>query len=114
MDKEKKKILELLSRMLDDKDMIVDFKKMAVNNQMYELASNIRDLECIYFPKRRTSQKQHQAATDTNLALRMVGLNTGSKEAFMIHEVMKLFFKKGKELSVKDTTKIQMQAEEYF
>ncbi len=114
IEKVTRSIKQMVEDITSDKESIVLFKNLAAKTRNYELAAQLRELELDYFPDKLSGSEELKIAKKTELALRMVGIDTSLKTAYIIHEGMKLYFKKGGNTDLMSTSKIEADADELF
>lgn len=111
---EKVKILNKLGEVLSTKKGVRALKGLAVDLQDYELASDLRSLEKEHYPSSLSKDSEEvKIAEETDRVLRMADLQTDRKTAYIIHEVMKLYFEKGEDTDMRSIAKIQVKAQKF-
>jgi len=106
-EKIKNDINTMIVDMPDDRESLILFKNLAVKTKNYELAAQLRELEVNYLPKQLTKDsKEYKTAKNTETILRMVDIQADLQTAYVIHEVMKLFFAKGGKIDLRSCSKI--------
>lgn len=105
---------KLLEEIKTDRNKLQAFKKMAVNTQSYELASNIRSIEVQHFPDQALPDNEYDELNLLKAAFGLVGVKIDVRMAWMIKQVTDQFHDIGEKFDLKAASKIQSDCEIYF
>lgn len=107
-------MLLLLEEAKKDKKKLRSLKQIAVECQMFELGSQLRDLEIDLFPETEEEKEAKLQAEKYNLIFRMVDLNITPSICWLISETIKVSnLKKGK-FSISDATDLVLKKKRLF
>lgn len=109
-----KQFEDLLEIAKKDKKVLEHLKNAAVKGQMYELASNIRDIEKENFPETEEDKSIKKTYRDANLLLRMVDVNASEFTSYKIGKAFEVYNKKKGKFDTGDAVKIINTADKYF
>lgn len=110
---------ELLKKMLDeaknDKKALRNMKELAVKNQQYELAANLREWENKLFPLSDEQKEAHKTGRVIAAILSMTCQSKiNSNAAWLINETIKSYNAKGGQFSIDDASELRTKAEQLF
>jgi hypothetical protein len=106
---------ELLEKAKTNHKLLRKLKLIAVNQQMYEFACKLREMEKSIFPEQtEESKKAEKEGDELNLLFRMVDMNIQEKTCWLINETLKVHRKKKGKFDIADAVKIKHKCNELF
>lgn len=103
-------LTNLLEGAKKSKKALRSLKSAALDAGQFELAAKLRDMERELFP----DSEDEIYARNVNLALRMVGLNTDLKTAFLIGKTMEAYRKSKGKFAIDQASDLIAKAEQIF
>lgn len=89
-------------------------KTISVIGQDYELAAELRTMELELFPETEEEKTAKKQAKDLEGILKFFGIKTSLSNCYIILEAVKKYNELGTDFSIKDSVKIELDAEKYF
>jgi len=105
------KVEELINK---DRKSLQGLKNLALKNEAFELAAELREIEIKKYPKAKSSNKSYKEADGFRTCLRMTELGMSLKQAYIALETAKSFIEKGGKFDMDTATTIVFEAKEIF
>lgn len=110
----KEMITEMLARATKDKRAMRALKGLAVRVQMFELASNLREIEKTNFPETREEEAEKSIAKKLSGLFTMFDLTVPEETSWVFYQAMLLFREKGEQINLEDASKVRARAKQLF
>lgn len=110
----KKQVNTLLKEAKRKKGTIIDLKNLAVKCQLFELASQLRQIERKKFPDTKEEQYAKRMGKELNTVFRMVEMNIPEETCWLIHQTLERFKKKKGKFSIRDAASLKTKQKEIF
>ena len=106
---------EIVKLAKEDRKVLKALKRIAIDNQKYEMAANLRDIEVEAFPESKTTSPEYEEAKIFKTFLNVADIGVrGYETAYVILQCAKTFLEKGGESAIDDVTGIQAKAKTIF
>jgi hypothetical protein len=106
---------ELLEKAKTDKTVLRKLKMIAVESKLYELGASLRELENNLFPDTDDVKVARKTASDTDVLLRMVGIEVNElKTCWLLSETFALHRKRKDKFDMRDAAKLKAKSNELF
>ena len=104
----------LLKEAKKKKGTVIDMKNLAVKCQLFELASELRQIEREKFPDTREEQFAKKVGKELNTVFRMVDLNISEETCWLIYQTLEKFKNKKGKFSIHDAANLKVKQKEIF
>ncbi len=100
---------------IDNKKLLEDLKRICVQNQQYQIASELREIEVRLFPNRPERQEALDLAVKVDTLMRMGDIGIGDpKTTWIIYQMIQRYNKLGEDLTLMDAASVQAEANRLF
>lgn len=99
----------------ENRDFLRGLKVLAINNQKYELAAALRDVEVAKYPESKTTSEDYKKAQAFKTVLNIADLDVKHIEtAYIILKCAEVFLEKGGATAVDNVDKVRDDARKIF